>query len=417
MSTIRRPSPPRRSASSPKIVKAVALRRIPLRKTAEAEPDTAEAPPPDDGLGFLTGEPVPRPERASGPKRRPAPAVAAQSPAKDEPGGDLASIAGLAKRSSKGAVPHPAKKKKPGLASWAIPAIAAAGVAALVGIGATIYLISNSKTARAATLRGLIHLDRRHETRQAGKSGAEGSRADHRMAREPAHRRMDDSSTAKRRPVPPTGAIEIPVPPAKDQYRFVFQRPKFKPQTLNRVFPEDDKYALGEWEPLDTGGLGWEQDFDAAKLKAASDKKNVFILFDASDVKENSYASGRLKEAVVKRKEFHDRAEKEFVCVYIDNPKNAEAQDEVKDADRNQKLTEKFKITVFPTVVVTDPKGPAVRRAGRLQGQRRRRILIAAGQVGGRRQALLRVVREVQGHEQGEPGCRTRRARSSISWN
>ena len=103
--------------------------------------------------------------------------------------------------------------------------------------------------------------------------------------------------------------------------------------------------------------IDWEQDFEEAKKTAASEHKNVFIFFDASDAKESSYASGRFKEAVAKRDEFRKRADKEFVCVYIDNPKNAEAQDEVKDANRNGKLTEKFGIKVFPTVVVTDPKG------------------------------------------------------------
>ena len=114
------------------------------------------------------------------------------------------------------------------------------------------------------------------------------------------------------------------------------------------------RFRLGKPE---TKGLDWEQDFDAAKQTAASEHKNVLIFFDASDSKESSFASSRFKEAVAKRKEFRERADKEYVCVYIDNPKDAEAQGEVKDAERNGKLTEKFGITVFPTVVVTDPKG------------------------------------------------------------
>ena len=104
-------------------------------------------------------------------------------------------------------------------------------------------------------------------------------------------------------------------------------------------------------------GIDWEQDFDAAKKTAAGEHKNVLILFDASDAKESSFASSRFAEAVAKRKEFRERADKEYVCVYIDNPENAEAQGKVENADRNRKLTEKFRITVFPTVVVTDPQG------------------------------------------------------------
>ena len=103
--------------------------------------------------------------------------------------------------------------------------------------------------------------------------------------------------------------------------------------------------------------IDWEQDFDSAKKTATTEHKNVLILFDSSDAKESSFASNRFKEAVAKRDEFHKRADKEFVCVYIDNPKSSQAQDELKDANRNRQLTEKFGITVFPTVVVTDAKG------------------------------------------------------------
>ena len=161
----------------------------------------------------------------------------------------------------------------------------------------------------------------------------------------------------EKREIPLAGPIEIPLPPSKEQYRFRLERPGFKPQGFARVFQEDDKQPISDWEPLEPKGIGWEQDFEAAKKTAASEHKNVLIVFDASDAKESSFASSRFKEAVAKRNEFHKRAEKEYICVYIDNPKNAEAQDEVKDADRNGKLTEKFGITVFPTVVVTDPKG------------------------------------------------------------
>ena len=44
----------------------------------------------------------------------------------------------------------------------------------------------------------------------------------------------------------------------------------------------------------------------------------------------------------------------EYVCVYIDNPAKDEAKKKVRDLTRNKKLTSKFRITVFPTVVVTD---------------------------------------------------------------
>ena len=55
--------------------------------------------------------------------------------------------------------------------------------------------------------------------------------------------------------------------------------------------------------------------------------------------------------------EFVERADKDYVCVYIDNPEHDAAKAKVHDAAQNKKVTGDFEITVFPTVVVTDPRG------------------------------------------------------------
>ena len=88
--------------------------------------------------------------------------------------------------------------------------------------------------------------------------------------------------------------------------------------------------AQGKWQTNEIGQpavpeIDWEQDFDSAKKTATTEHKNVLILFDSSDAKESRFASDRFKEAVAKRDEFHKRADKEFVCVYIDNPKSSQA--------------------------------------------------------------------------------------------
>ena len=98
-------------------------------------------------------------------------------------------------------------------------------------------------------------------------------------------------------------------------------------------------------------GIDWEQDFEAAKKTAASECKNVLILFDALDSNESSVASNRFRDAVATRKEFRERAVKEYVCVY----------------NENRELAEKFHIAVFPAVLVTDPKG---RPFGVLEGRK-----------------------------------------------
>ena len=99
----------------------------------------------------------------------------------------------------------------------------------------------------------------------------------------------------------------------------------------------------------------WIQDFDEAKKQAADGHKNVLIVFDASDAPASKFASSRFNESVASMKDFIDRADKEYVCVYIDNPAGDEAKKKVRDLARNQNLTKRFRIAVFPTVVVTAP--------------------------------------------------------------
>jgi len=343
------------AASAKQILKAVAISPA---ETALENRDTDGALPADDGLGFLA-------EESSKSKRRAAPAVAAPSFVKDEPAddaaGDLASIAGLADRPSKSAPAYRPKKKKKGFPTWLIPTIAAAGVGAVVLIVAVVWMNQQSTSTSGSTVSSasssttpgvknagpaepkptpkgpLLVIDWPEGERTGGVLFVDGDKQE----------------------VPPTGPIKIPLPRSKSQYSFRLERKGFEPKTFSRVWQEEDQdYTVKDWQPVHLEYIDWEeQDFDAAKKTAAGQKKNVFLLFDASDSKESSFASSRFRESIATSKEFRERAEKEYVCVYIDNPEKADAQGRVKDAERNRKLTEKFHINVFPTAVVTDPKG------------------------------------------------------------
>ena len=161
-----------------------------------------------------------------------------------------------------------------------------------------------------------------------------------------------------RKELPANGGVEVPLPPAKEQYHLVLKRKGFEPQQFRVTSLSDDPLPITVRDWVSTShSLDWEQDFEAAKKAAAGEHKNVLVLFDASDAKQSSFASGRFREAIATRKEFRDRADKEYVCVYIDNPQGAEAKGQVKDAARNGKLTQEFGITVFPTVIAADAKG------------------------------------------------------------
>ncbi len=349
-----------RTIQCPKCSAAVAVPAIAQPKSQAAEDaatddqDAGDAPPADDGLGFLAEELVK-------PKRRPVPAVAKQSFAEDEPGGDaegdLAAIAGLAGRSPKGIAPHRSKKKKPGLPAWMVATIAAVGVAVVAGIVTAIYLVSTMKTgsgtnAVSSTLTGGKNSDK--------PSGPERKVPVLRI-KWPENQRGDAVLLVndEKKELPLKGSsVEVRLPPSNERYKIRLRRKGFQEQTFFVASHEDDlEHTVTEWEPLASTRIDWEQDFRAAKKTADREHKNVLILFDASDAKASSFGSSRFREAVALRPEFRERADKEYVCVYIDNPQHAEAQEEVKDADRNRELTEKFHVAIFPTVLATDPRG------------------------------------------------------------
>jgi len=324
------------------------------------------APSADDGLAFLADEPA-GPQRRAAAKLRGATDVAEQASIEDGAAtvaSDAASLSGLADRSPKTkgdppSLPHHSKKKKKNLPAWLIPTISAVGAAAILAIGSAIYLTfftaSKSKSESGSTAGS--------STASGGKNSGKAGKVEPKVPLLsidwPENQRVgallfvnDD-----KKDIPATGPIEIPLPPSNTQYRFRLERRGFQPKKFARASQQDDQgYTVSEWEPV-LQGIDWEQDFDAAKKTAAARNKNVLLLFDASDSKESSFASSRFAEAVALRKEFRERAEKEYVCVYIDNPQKADAQGRVENATRNHKVTEDFCIKIFPTVVVTDPKG------------------------------------------------------------
>ena len=189
--------------------------------------------------------------------------------------------------------------------------------------------------------------------------------------------------------IPESGPVEIKLPRATDQYTFELQRQGYRAIKFSRPLVDNDSYIVKGWES-ESQGIEFEQDYAAAKKAAADQHKNVLIVFDASDAKASSFHSSRFHESVLSSPEFAERAEKEYVCVYIDNPEKDEAKKNVHNLAQNRKVTGDFEIKVFPTVVVTDSARPAVRRDGRLHDRRNQPFSQAHGQVAARQPQPLR---------------------------
>jgi len=101
---------------------------------------------------------------------------------------------------------------------------------------------------------------------------------------------------------------------------------------------------------------GFTDDFAAAKSEAVKAKKNIVAVFSGSDwchwckVLEKDYLS---------KSEFVEEAKKDFVLVFVDNPRDKSVLSETARAN-NGKLTEQYGIQGFPTVKILDADGKEI---------------------------------------------------------
>jgi S1-C subfamily serine protease/thioredoxin-related protein len=98
----------------------------------------------------------------------------------------------------------------------------------------------------------------------------------------------------------------------------------------------------------------WLQDFDAAKQKAANDKRDIVIFFDASDASDDCQ---EMAAEVFSRPEFPEKTKRKYVLVHIDFPHSDEAKTYVKDPNRNTNLKSHFQVAASPAVVLSDKDG------------------------------------------------------------
>ena len=103
----------------------------------------------------------------------------------------------------------------------------------------------------------------------------------------------------------------------------------------------------------------WTEDFDAAKARAALEKKDMLLNFSGSD-----WCGWciKLEQEVFGRAEFKKAAEKKFVLVRLDFPQKSKPPERIRQ--QNQRLAKVYGIEGFPTVVVTDAEGRLYARTG-----------------------------------------------------
>jgi thiol-disulfide isomerase/thioredoxin len=116
---------------------------------------------------------------------------------------------------------------------------------------------------------------------------------------------------------------------------------------------EEKKDAPPGTVPVDDA---WIQDFAGAKKKAAEEKKDILLSFEGSDW---CLWCQKMDKEIRALPEFQNKAGESFVLVKVDFPNFQPARSRVKDPVANQQLLDKFNVTSYPTMILTDAGGNA----------------------------------------------------------
>jgi thioredoxin-related protein len=116
-------------------------------------------------------------------------------------------------------------------------------------------------------------------------------------------------------------------------------------------------------EPIQTDHLVWMTDFVEAQKKAKAEGKDLFINFTGSDW---CGWCVRLDKEVFSQPLFIYEAQKRFVFVYVDFPRNKKLSEQLQE--QNEKLAQRYEARAFPTIVLALADGQPYAQTGYLEG-------------------------------------------------
>ncbi len=118
-----------------------------------------------------------------------------------------------------------------------------------------------------------------------------------------------------------------------------------------------------EKSPADEATEAWMTDYEAARIKAASEKKPLLLEFTGSDW---CPPCMRLNEEVFSQEAFLDYAAEELVIVKLDFPRKKAQSAELKA--QNISLRDQFGIRGYPTVLLLTAEGKLIDQTGYRRG-------------------------------------------------
>lgn len=126
---------------------------------------------------------------------------------------------------------------------------------------------------------------------------------------------------------------------------------------------ESGGYSGSATASADSQGL-WLTDFEAAKVKAAAEGKDLLVDFTGSDW---CYWCKKLDGEVFTKPGFVDEASKYFVFVKIDFPRDTSRQTRTLRA-QNQRLERLYRVEGYPAVILMHPDGRPYAETGYREG-------------------------------------------------
>lgn len=111
------------------------------------------------------------------------------------------------------------------------------------------------------------------------------------------------------------------------------------------------------------GGDAWLTDFDKAKAEAKEKNRPILVDFTGSD-----WCGWciKLNKEVFSKEAFKNYAKDNLVLLELDFPRKKKLSDELKK--QNEKLSKKYKVKGFPTILLLDAEGKVLARTGYQKG-------------------------------------------------
>ena len=113
--------------------------------------------------------------------------------------------------------------------------------------------------------------------------------------------------------------------------------------------------------PAPVDGGRWFADYDEAVKIAVAEKKDLLVDFTGSDW---CGWCKKLDAEVFKHEAFYAEAEKSYVLVKLDFPRDPEVKALVPNPDRNRELSERYGIEGFPTILLMNSEGVVFGQTG-----------------------------------------------------